>query len=251
MRQKRNSGQIILIAAFIMASLLLSAQLYILDVGKSSSDAETESLNGFMLNAKQGSTHVVVGSLANISNGGSDDILDSNLREWASFIGDQYLHGKSVLNYTLQENLPYFSGIWLYWGASGVGISSAYVSLVHEVSGLREEIEQSYFTNITTSLIISSTSHRLNGTAMQVKVTVNAFNEAEPALAKQVTVYYRVSNSWFIPNESNDFRLQDYGNGTYIASFVAVFPTTEVEVSTHLTDNRDIFVLANVTSTEV
>lgn len=251
MGQKKNSGQILLIAAFIMASLLLSAQLYILEVGRNSGEAEMNSLDGFMLNVKQGSTHVVVGSLANMSNGGSDNILNLNLREWASFIGNQYLHGKSALNYTLQESLPYSSGIWLYWGVSGVGASSAYVNFTHEVSGLRDETEQSYFTNITTSLMISSTSHRLNETAMEVNVTLHVFNEAAPALARQATVYYRVSDSWFIPNESNDFRLQNYGNGTYVASFTATFPTSEVEISTHVIDQRGIFVLANMTSTEV
>lgn len=234
-----------------MASLLLSAQLYVLEVGRSSGEAEADSLDGFMLNVKQVSTHVVVGSLANISNGGSDSILDLNLREWASFIGKQYLYGKSLLNYTLQQSAPYSSGIWLYWGTDGMGTSSAYANFSHEVSGLREEIEQSYSTNITTSLMTSSTNHRLNETAMEVNVTIHVFNEAAPALAKQVTVYYKVSNSWFIPNESNGFRLQNYGNGTYVASFTAVFPTAEVEVSTHMIDNRDIFVQANVTSVEV
>jgi len=251
MRQKKNSGQILLIAAFIMASLLLSAQLYILEVGRSSGEAETDSLDGFMLNVKQGSTHVVVGSLANISNGGSDSILDLNLQEWKSFIGTQYLYGKSVLNYTLHESAPYSSGIWLYWGASGIGASSVYANFTHEVSGLREEIEQSYFTNITTSLMISSTNHMLNETAREVNVSIHVLNEAVPALAKQVTVYYRVSNSSFIPNESNDFRLQSYGNGTYSASFIAAFPTANVEVSTHVIDLRGISVLANVTSIEV
>jgi hypothetical protein len=200
---------------------------------------------------KQGSTHVVVGSLANISNGGSENILDLNLREWASFIGNQYLHGKSVLNYTLQESLPYSSGIWLYRGTSGVGVSSTYANFTHEVSGLREEIQQSYFTNVTTSLMISSTNHMLNATAREITITLHVFNEAVPALARQVTVYYRVSNNWFIPNESNDFAFQNHGNGTYVASFIATFPTADVEVSTHVIDQRGIFVLANMTSTEV
>jgi hypothetical protein len=250
MRQKGKSGQILLIAAFIMASLLLSAQLYILDVRRSTGEVKMNSLDGFVLNVKQGSTHVVVGSLANISNGGSEDILDLNLREWASFLGTQYLHGKSVLKYTLQESLPYSSGIWLSWGASGIGISSAYVNFTHEVSGFREEIQQSYFTNITTSLVISSTNHMLNETAREVTIAIDVYNEAAPALAQQVTVYYGVSNDWALPDESNEFSLHSYGNGTYTASFVAVLPTVD-EVSTHVIDQRGIFVLANVTSTEV
>jgi len=249
-RPRKNSGQILLITAFIMASLLLSAQLYILEVGKNSGETGAESLGDFMQSVKLGSRHVIFGSLANASNGGPGDVLELNLRRWASFVGSQYLHGKSTLNYTVAETTTYSTGLWLDWGVSSYGVSSAFANFTHSLSGREADVEQPYFINATTSLVISSTNRRLNETSRQVNVTLNLLNEAEPALADSITTHYRVSNNWLIPDETNNYVLQNYGNGTYLASFTATFPSSQVEVSAHVVDHRDIFVQANVTSTE-
>jgi hypothetical protein len=82
-------------------------------------------------------------------------------------------------------------------------------------------------------------------------ITIKVSDEAGPALATQVTVYYNALGTWLIPSESNDYTLLDYGNGTYRAAFSIVAPTPDVEVSVHTTDFRGIYVLANTTSTEV
>jgi len=251
MRKRTNSGQILLIAAFIMASLLVSAQLYILEVGKTSSEIESDSLSDFILSIQFGSRNVVAGSLANISNGGLSNTLELNLEEWAAFIANQYSHGKSVLDYTLRDTAPYSSGIWLDWSQNGYGVSSAYVNFTHTLSGLEVNVDHSYLMNTTTTLLIASTNRRLSENARQVNVTINVLDEADSALAKQITVYYRVSNSWLIPDTANNYTLLDYGNGTYLASFVATFPTESVEVSAHIVDYRDIHVQANATSTEI
>jgi hypothetical protein len=250
MRQNRNSGQILLIAAFIMASLLLSAQLYILEVGKISGDTDSEALNDFMLNVKLGSRHVVIGSLANISNGGTWSVLEQNLQEWTEFMDNQYLFGKNTAEFTLEETVPYSSGIWLSWGTNGYGVSSAYADFVHSLAGREANVDLSYSVNITTSLLITSENQGLNETARQVDVTMNILNEAYPALAEQITVYYRVSGAWLTPDFANGYRLQDYGNGTYVASFTAIAPLID-EVSVHVIDCRGVCVQANATSTEI
>ena len=251
MRRNGNSGQILLIAAFIMASLLVSAQLYILEVGKISGEMNSDSLNDFMSSVKLGSGHVVTGSLANISNGGSFSLLELNLQEWAQFMSAQYVEGKNILNFTLEEAAPYSSGVCLFWGANGYGASSAYVDFIHTLAGRSADVDMAYSINVTTALLISSTSRMLNETAQQTNITIKALDEAGPALAPQVIVYYKVSSSWLIPDDSNDFALLNYGNGTYLASFTAAIPTPEVEVSVHATDFRGVHVQANVTSTEV
>jgi hypothetical protein len=250
MRRNGNSGQILLIAAFIMASLLLSAQLYILEVGKISGDTNADVLNDFMLSVKLGSRHVIVGSLANISNGGTRNILEQNLREWTEFIGSQYLHGKNTVNFTLEETTPYSSGIWLSWGTNGYGVSSAYADFAHSLAGRETNVDLAYSVNVTTALLIVSVNRRLNETARQVNLTMNVLNEAYPALAKQITVYCRVSGTWLIPDFANGYTLQDYGNGTYVASFTAISPLID-EVSVHVIDCRGIYVQANATSTEI
>jgi hypothetical protein len=104
--------------------------------------------------------------------------------------------------------------------------------------------------NVTTALLISSVNHGLNETARQVDVTINFLNEAYPALAEQITVYYRVSGTWLIPGSASGYRLQSYGNGTYVASFTATATLID-EVSVHAIDCRGIYVQANVTSTEI
>lgn len=251
MRRNQNSGQILLVAAFIMASLLLSAQLYILEVGKISGDTEADSLNDFMLSVKLGSMHVVAGSLANISTGGTNGILEFNLQEWAEFIGRQYLSGKNVLTFTLEETAPYSSGICLSWGADGYGVSSGSADFAHTLVGRETDADTAYSINVTTALLITSANRRLNETTRQINVTINVLNEALPALAKQITVYYQASGTWLIPDDTNDYALLDYGNGTYVASFAATIPTPEVEVSVHITDFRGIYVQANATSIEI
>jgi hypothetical protein len=249
--EEKNSGQVLLIAAFIMAFLLLSAQLYIFEVRKIVGEVELNSLNDFVLVVRLGSTHVVVGSLANISNGGSSSILGENLQKWSSLVGKQYQLGKNILNYTLREVAPYSSGVWISWGTSGSGVSSAYVNFTHKLLGREVVLNQSYFINVTTTLLIESTYQTIQGDEKAVNVTINLLNQAEPALASQITVYYKVLGDWLIPNETNNYVLLDYGNGTYLASFNANIPSQTVEVSTHVVDQREIFVQANTTSTEI
>jgi hypothetical protein len=251
MRQNQNSGQILLVTAFIMASLLLSAQLYVLDVGKTSGEMNSYSLNDFMSSVKLGCEHVVAGSLANISNGGSSSLLELNLRGWAEFVSSQYLGGKNVLNFTLEEAAPYSSGVRLLWGANGYGASSAHADFAHTLVGPEADVDMAYSINVTTALLISSTSRMINETARQINLTIEVLDEAGAALAMQVTVYYNVSGTWLIPSDISDYTLLDYGNGTYIASFIATGATPEVEVSVHATDFRGVYVQANVTSTEV
>jgi hypothetical protein len=105
--------------------------------------------------------------------------------------------------------------------------------------------------NITSTISIESTYKIVSGDTKQINVTVNLLNEAQPALAKQVTIYYKSLNGWLIPNATNNYEIVDYGNGTYIASFNADVTLQNVEVSAHVLDQREIYVQANATSTQI
>ncbi len=236
-----------------MAFILLSAELYIFEVGKITGEIELNSLNDFVLIVELGSRHVVAGSLANMTNGGASSVLAGNLQRWSSLIDKQYQFGKSVLNYTLEETAPYSSGIWIDWGTNGYGVSSAYANFTYKLLGREVSLNQSYFLNITTTLLVESTYQEGLVDEKQVNVTVNLLNEGDPALAKQITVYYKDQlNNWLIPDEtSNNYTISDYGNSTYLASFVASIPGENVEVSTHVVDQREIYVQANATSTQI
>ncbi len=246
--RKRNSGQILLIAAFIMATLLLSAQLYILEVGKIAAETASDSVGDFVLAVKIGSEHVVIGSLVNISNGGPNSVLTSNLNKWCVIFGNQYSFGKSVLNYTMRETTPYSSSVWINWGVDGVGISSAYVDFTYNLSGREVDVDNSYFINVTTTVLIESSYRTISGDTKQVNATIRVLNEEGPALAKHITVYYKLSDNWLVPN---DYAIIDYGNGTYIASFIVDIPSETVQVSAHVVDQRGIYTQANATSTQV
>jgi len=250
-RNRNNSGQVLLIAAFIMASLLLSAQLYIFEVGKISNETESDSLNDFLLALKLGSRHVVIGSLANISNGGQNSNLVWNLQRWSSLVSRQYQFGKNVLNCTLRETTPYASGIWISWGQNGTGVSSAYASFSYKLSDREVDIDQSYFMNITTVVFIESYYQMVSGDIKQVNVTISILNEENHALAKQITIYYKLLDSWQVPNATNNYTISDCGDGTYQASFVADIPSQDVEISAHVVDQRGIYVHANATSSQI
>ncbi|MFQ6073872.1 MAG: hypothetical protein ACE5KC_01505 [Candidatus Bathyarchaeia archaeon] len=253
MREKEDSGQVLLVAAFVMALLLLSAELYIFEVGKVTYEVESDSLNNFVLAVELGSRHVVVGSLANVSNGGSNSVFAWNLQNWSSFIDKRYQLGKSILNYTLRETAPYSSGVWIDWGTDGFGVSSAYANFTYKLLGREASLNQSYFVNVTTTLLIESTYQKIQGNEKEVNVTINLVNEENPALAKRITIYYKDQlNNWLIPDETNNnYTISDYGNGTYLASFVANIPSQDVEVSAHVFDRREIHVQANATSTQI
>jgi len=251
MRGKRSSGQVLLIAAFIMAFLLLSAELYIFKVGEVISEVESNSLDDFVLMVRLGSRHVVIGSLANITNGGASAVLAENLRQWSAFVGKQHQLGKNVLNYTLREAAPYSSGVWIEWGTNGYGVSSAYVNFTYKLFGREVGLNQSYLINVTTTLLIDSTYQAIHGNEKEVNITINLSNEAEPALAKQIVIYYKSLGDWLVVNQTNNYVLYDYGNGTYLATFTASIPSQTVEVSTHVHDERDVYVQANTTSTKI
>jgi hypothetical protein len=251
MNRRRNSGQVILIAVLAMALILLSTQVYVFEVQMSTAEVSTADLNDYIFAVKLGSRNVVVGSLANVSSGGSNNILATNLVRWASIVGRENQFGKSLLNYTVEDDYPFSSGVWLFWGNSGFGVSSGFANFTYELSDFWTDVNLSYYINITSTVLVQGTYRIILGDQKQLNITINLLNEGKPALAEQVTVYYRVLDSWLIPNASNDYALVDYGNGTYRASFRADIPSSSVEVSVRVRDQREILVQANVTCSQI
>jgi hypothetical protein len=249
--KRRDSGQVILIAVLAMALILLSAQVYVFEVQMSTIDFDSNLFSDYVYAVKLGSQNAVLGSLANISNGGVNSVLTSNLNRLVTLVNKQNQFGRSTLNYTLEESATYSSGIWLFWGTNGFGVSSAAAHFTFNLSDREVDSHSAYSLNVTTTLVVEGTFKVLLGDEKQVNVTVNLLNEGNPALANQITIYYRVSGSWLAPNASNNYVLTDYGNGTYLASFNAEIPSQTVEVSVQLRDRRQIFVRTNATCSQV
>ena len=246
-RDRQSSGQILVIAVLVVSLVMLSAQVYIYEVGKSFEGVESIRANNFVLAVKLGSKHMVIGSLANISNGGNTLTLSANLDQWASFVGGWYQFGKPILNFTLTNTSPYTNGVYLSWDSSGFGISSAYSDFNFSLADRQVTVQLLYSTNVTTSLNIEGAYRRVQGDTKQVNVIVNLSNEGSPALAKNITILYYSLGSWLVPS----FQNTDYGNGTYLISFEAAIPGIVVDVSAQVYDLREIYVQANATCTDV
>ncbi len=251
MKARGDSGQVLIIAALLIALIIISTELYVYELGKTVSEAEANSINDYVLAIKLGSQHIVTGSLANVSQGGSSQTLTVNLEEWASLVDGQYHLGRVVLNFTPYEITPYSSGIKVLWGSDGLGVSSAYVDFILKILDQEVNVNVTYAVNVTTTLLIQGTYKVIQGNEKQVNVTCNVLNEGKPALAKSITLTYRNSDDWLIPGPQNDYTLVDYGNGTYSISFVAEISSGNVEVSVNAYDQRDIYTQANVTCVEL
>ena len=249
---KRNSsGQILIVAVLIIALLILSTQLYVYEFGVTIGEANPNSFADSIFAVRLNTQHVVVGSLTNISRGGSNQTLSDNLQEWASFVGRQYQHGKLILNFTTRETAPYSSGIWISWGTDGLAVSGAYVNLSLRLSDRGPNVNTTHAINITTTIRINSTYKALQGNDKQVNVTCNFLNEANPALVENTTLYYKNETDWLLVGPQNNYTTTNYGNGTYFISFAANTSSSNVEVSVHAYDHRGIYVQTNVTCTEI
>jgi hypothetical protein len=250
MRKKNCSGQILLVGILVIALLLLSTELYVYDLGKALDEGNRNSFSDFILAVKAGSKHVVIGSLANVSQGGTNQIFRNNLERWSSFVGSRYQFGKCILNFTIREVSPYSSSIWIHWGTNGLGVSGAYANFTLQLRDRGTDVDLRYAVNITTTLLIQGTYKGMLGDSKQVNVTCSLLNEGEPALAENFTLYYKNLDDWLTPGPQNNYTVINYGNGTYFMSFVADISSSPVEVSVHASDQKHIYVQANVTCTE-
>ncbi|UCE29326.1 MAG: hypothetical protein JSV85_00905 [Candidatus Bathyarchaeota archaeon] len=251
MTKGNSSGQILIVAVLIIALLIISTQLYVYEFGGTIGEANPNSFANSIFAVRLNTQHVVIGSLANISRGGSNQTLSDNLQEWASFVGRQYQHGKLILNFTTRETTPYSSGIWISWGTNGLAVSGAYVNFTLRLSDRGPNVNTTHAVNITTAIRINGTYKALQGNDVQVNVTCNLLNEAKPALVENTTLYYKNETDWLPVNPQNNYTIMNYGNGTYFMSFVANIPSSNVEVSMHAYDYRGIYVQTSVTCTEI
>jgi hypothetical protein len=247
MKGKGSSGQVLVIAALIIALTIISTELYVYELGKTIGEANTNFFNDYIFAIKLGSQNIVTGSLANVSQGGPNQTLIVNLERWASLVSSQYHLGMTVLNFTPYEMPPYSSGIAILWGSDGLGVSSACADFDLKISDLGVNVNMTYAINVTTTILIQGAYRVIQGDEKQVNVTCNLLNEGRPALAKDIILYYRNLNDWLIPGPQNNCTLVDYGNGTYLISFVGEISSSDVEISLHAYDQREICTQANVT----
>ncbi|MEM2102390.1 MAG: hypothetical protein QXM22_02615 [Candidatus Bathyarchaeia archaeon] len=241
------SGQIIAISALVIALIMTSTAMYIYELSGNISDADAYLLNDYVGLIKLGSKHVITGALANITNGGQNQTLAANLNGWKAAVGQLYSLGTFALNFTLFGAAPYSNGLYVNWGAEGSGVSEAYANLQLNITGKEVRMQYPFFVNVSTRLYVEGFLTQITPLTKQATVTVRLFNEELPALAENVTIYYREVVLWVKPDDAGDYVLIDYGNGTYRATFTLITVADSVDVSARVFDTRNILVQANAT----
>jgi len=251
---RRNSGQGLIIASLVVTLLLLSTAVYVSEIEKNVAVPDSGADPAFSA-YKLGVTHTLVSALANISNGGSTDVLVANLNQFKSVVGSHSFNAIVKMDFTPLNMTPYQDGVWISWGSSGRGISGAYVNLILNSSGTSATYYSEYAINVTSEIDVNGYYALLTGSQKQVNLTAAILNEGKPALAQNFTVYYEQDGSLSTEEwvQVASPSITDYGNGTYAISFTAetTNPDDPMLVSVHSHDLRHILIKANVTCPQV
>lgn len=245
--RRRRSGQIIVVSALVIALIMTSTAMYIYELSGNIGDTDSYVLNDFIRSIELGSKHAMICALANITNGGQNQTLSANLNEWRAAVGEQYSLGEFTLNYALKDTAPYSSGLHISWGPNGSGVSEAYANFQLNASGEAAEMQLPFYINVSTMLHVEGVFTQISPSVKQVTVTSKLFNEEQPALAKNVTLYYDESGEWQSPGTANNYVIVDYGNGTYRATFTVETFATSLDVSARVFDLQSILVQTNAT----
>lgn len=232
-----RSGQLLIVAALAIALLISSTTIYVYELSKETSDTESSTLNDFILSITQSTRNTMVSSLANASNGGDKAVLPQNLNRFSSAIRSLNQFGVCNLTFSLFDDSVYDSGIWLSWNASSVAVSSVYADFSLDVASFASEATAQYSVNVTTSLI-GNCSYALEGVNKHVSLIFTLYNDGEPALAKNVALFYGSSGNWTQISGST----VNYGNGTYFISLDV--PSGAIQIFASVCDLREVFVQA-------
>ncbi|MBC7131081.1 hypothetical protein H5T51_07695 [Candidatus Bathyarchaeota archaeon] len=248
-KRRNSSGQLMIVTALAIAVLIVSTTVYVYENTRVMEPLEDPLIGLFIESVKQSSKNAVISALANVSNGGTSSIFTENIEQLAQ----AYLNLKSRemyhLQYTLREDAKYSSGFWIFWGNSGFGVSSAYANFTLKVYGLASKINIAYAINVTTAIMLEG-YYSLIETGKNVTLTCRVFNEDAAGLAQQIFIYYRNTTGTWEPVNAGSLSQKDYGNGTYVFSFIAPSDLEPVDASAHVLDTRGIYVRANVTCHE-
>jgi hypothetical protein len=252
--RRGNSGQVLIIASLVVALLLLSTAVFVTDTQKNAAVYDSRADPAFSA-YKLGVTHTVISALANISNGGSADVLVADLNQFKSVVDGHSFDAFVKMDLAPLNMTPYQDGVWISWGSSGRGVSGAYVNLVLDSSGTSANYYSEYAVNVTSEIDVNGYYTLLTGSLKQVNVTCNVLNEGKPALAQNFTVYYEQDGSLSTEEwvQVASPSITDYGNGTYEMSFTAntTNPDDPMLVSVYSHDLRYILIRANATCIQV
>ena len=247
---KRDShGQVLVITSLLVALLLLSTGVYVIEIQKNQPIISNQTDNVF-LEYQQSIKNTLISALANVTGGGDQNILSADLNEVNAVMTAHSYQAMLQMDYTPLNAEPYQNGFWISSGTNGVGVSSVYVTFAFNSSGFSADSNFMYSLNVTSQVTFSGTCLQLNDTSKQVTLTINVLNEGKPALAQNFNVYYQNDTGWVAVEQPS---LSDFGNGTYQLSFNADSDQSinPLFVSLICQDQRGISVGANATCTVI
>jgi len=240
------SGQVLIVSALLVAVLLLSTALYVIEVGK---QVPTLSAENDVFSYQQTARNTLISALANVTDGGNPAILGTDLDELKAAILSNSYQAMITVDYALLNSGNYQNGTWVFCGANGLGISSAYATFRFESSSPSATSNMEYAVNVTSILKINGNYIQLNDTTKQVNLSIDLLNEDKAALGRNFIFSYQ-TESELVPASSPI--IASFGNGTYTASFNAETEKLNdpLVVSLRCQDGRGIFVRANLTCTD-
>jgi hypothetical protein len=251
--KQNTSGQMLIVSALLIALLLISTAIYVIDVGKKVPIVEDSDDPNFA--AYQGSIrNALISTLANLTNGGTNT-LSANLESLKTLLLAHSYRAILTMDYTVLNTNPYSNGTWISWGTNGQAISSGYATYAFNSSSTSGTSNVESTVNVTSSINYIGTYTQLVGNTKQVDLDITVLNENKPALAQNFTFYgdYDGSLSTVDWTPVNSIVNINHYDGTYAVSFN--FDTANrgnnVYVSVLCHDQRGIFMVANATCTMV
>jgi hypothetical protein len=246
---RNHSGQVLIVSALLIAMLMLSTSLYVIEVGKEVPTVDSNEVN-FFSGYKQALRSTLISALANATDGGNMEVLTLDLNELKTVLLSNSYQALLTMDYNTLNSSDYQNGIWISWGTNGQGISSTYVWFVFATSSLSATSNAEYEINVTSQINLTGIYHQLDDVTKQVNLTFTLKNDGNPALCQKYAVSYRNTTSWVavdLPGTTS------FCNGTYTMSFEAETAQLNepLEVSFLCQDQRGIFVGANLTCTNL
>ncbi len=241
--RSNQRGQVIVVTGLLVAVLLLSTAIFVIDLQKKVPKADIDG-NSFFDGYRQTAWNTLVSALANASGGGSTEVLAQDLSELKAAITVHSYQAMVALDYAASNVAPYTQGLWISHGSSGVGVSSAAVSFAFSSSNPTQSSSIQYNLNVSSAIHTSGSYTQQNETKM-VSLTVNVINEGAPALAQNFSFNYQNGAEW-VPADAS---VVDHGDGSYAVTFNAEtgLQNESLPVSVQCLDTRGITVDASLT----
>jgi hypothetical protein len=241
---KDTSGQVLIVTALLVALLLLSTAVYVMETTKQIPKVNADVTSSFC-DYKQAARSTLVSALSNITGGGNPNILAEDISQLKAVLQSNSFQSILTIDYNLPTRDSYQNGMRISWGTNGGGVSSAYASFTFNSVGPSTTSSIDCTVNVTSQISASGT-YIQEANQKMVHLTLHLLNEGEPALAQNFAFSYQNDTDWVTVDSPVVVNL---GDGSYSAAFSVESPQEiqPLDISVLCIDHRGISVGANLT----